>query len=134
MAIKLTENTDESVDTEEDMDFGYLTITGSYSDDDILEEEKETISKNDEVWVKTKKELWRDREYCYFFIVKKEYSEHLNIKWTNSGKKIYNSYQESFAKLLQKYFWCLLNSTLMVQTWRKISMISPLKSEKERNQ
>ena len=37
------------------MDFDDLTIPGGYSDYDILEEEKETISKNDEVWFKTKK-------------------------------------------------------------------------------
>ena len=41
------------------MAFDDLTITGDYSDYDILEEEKETISKNDEFWVKTKKEIWR---------------------------------------------------------------------------
>ena len=38
-----------------------LTIPGDYSDYNILEEEKETISKNDEVWIKTKKEIWRGR-------------------------------------------------------------------------
>ena len=32
-----------------------LTITGDYSDYDILEEEKDGITKNDDVWVKTKK-------------------------------------------------------------------------------
>ena len=32
-----------------------LTSTGDYSDYDILEEEKDTISENDVVWVKTKK-------------------------------------------------------------------------------
>ena len=37
------------------MDFDELTIPGDYSDYDILEEEKETISKNDEVWFQTKK-------------------------------------------------------------------------------
>ena len=34
------------------MDLDDLTITGNYSDYDILEEEKEIISKNYEVWVK----------------------------------------------------------------------------------
>ena len=38
-----------------------LTITGNYSDYDILEEEKETITKNDNVGVKTKKGIWRWR-------------------------------------------------------------------------
>ena len=37
------------------MDIYDLNIPGNYSDNDISEEEKETISKNDEVWVKTKK-------------------------------------------------------------------------------
>ena len=51
----MTESPDENVDTEEEMDFYDLTIPGDDSDSDILEEEKETISKNDEVWVKIKK-------------------------------------------------------------------------------
>ena len=37
------------------MDIYELNIPGNYSDNDILEEVKETISKNDEVWVRTKK-------------------------------------------------------------------------------
>ena len=51
----MKEYPDENVDTEEEMDFYYLTIPCDDSDYDILEEEKETILKNDEVWVKTKK-------------------------------------------------------------------------------
>ena len=47
--------------TEEEMAFYDLTITGNDCDYDILEEEKETISKNDEIWVKTKEEIWRGR-------------------------------------------------------------------------
>ena len=43
------------VDVEEEMSFDELTITGNYSDYNILEEEKETITKNYDVWVKTKK-------------------------------------------------------------------------------
>ena len=39
------------------MSFDGLTIPGDYSDCDILEEEKETISKNDEVWIKTKRDI-----------------------------------------------------------------------------
>ena len=54
VARKLTENPDDMVDTEE-VFFDDLTITGNYSDNDILEEEKETITKNNNVWVKTKK-------------------------------------------------------------------------------
>ena len=40
MVIQLTENSYEKVDTEEEMDFDDLAITGNYSDYDILEEEK----------------------------------------------------------------------------------------------
>ena len=40
MARKLTENPYKNVDTEEEMDFCDLTITGNYSDYDILEEEE----------------------------------------------------------------------------------------------
>ena len=36
------------------MAFYELIIPGNSSDNDILEEEKETISKNDEFWVKNK--------------------------------------------------------------------------------
>ena len=54
VARKLTENTDEYVDTEKEMDFDDLTIIGNYSDYDNLDEEKETITKNDDVWVKLK--------------------------------------------------------------------------------
>ena len=43
------------------MDFDDLTITFNYSDYDILEEEKETITKNDNIWFKTKKEILRGR-------------------------------------------------------------------------
>ena len=43
------------------MDFDNWTITGNSSDYDILEEEKETITKNDDVWFKTKKEIWGGR-------------------------------------------------------------------------
>ena len=42
-------------DTKEEMSSEELTITGDYSDYDILEEEKYTITENDDVWVKTKK-------------------------------------------------------------------------------
>ena len=43
------------MNTEEEISFDDLTITGNYSDYDILEEEKKTITENDNVWVKTKK-------------------------------------------------------------------------------
>ena len=41
--------------------FEDLTITGNCIDYDILEEERETITENDDVWVKTKKEICRGR-------------------------------------------------------------------------
>ena len=55
MERQFTENPDDMVDTEEEMSFDGLNITGNYSAYDILEEQKETITKNDNVWVKTKK-------------------------------------------------------------------------------
>ena len=55
VAKKLTKNPDENIDIEEEKGFYELTIPSNYSYYDILEEEKETISKNDEVWEKTKK-------------------------------------------------------------------------------
>ena len=39
-----------------------LTSTGDYSDYDILEEEKDSISENDVVWVKKIK--YGEEEYC----------------------------------------------------------------------
>ena len=55
VAIKLTENADDMVDEEKEMSSDDLTSTGDYSDYKILEEEKDNITKNDDVWVKTKK-------------------------------------------------------------------------------
>ena len=48
----------ETVNAEKDTRFYDLTITGDYSDYDILEEEQETVSLNDIVWVKVKKAIW----------------------------------------------------------------------------
>ena len=61
MANVLTKTPDKNVDTGEEIDIYYSNITGKYSDHDILEEETETISKNYEVWVKTKTEIWKGR-------------------------------------------------------------------------
>ena len=49
------------VDAEDEMSYDDLTITVDYGDYDNLEEEKDTISKKGDVWVKTKKEIWRGR-------------------------------------------------------------------------
>ena len=54
VARRLKDNSNEDVDAEEEIYFYDLTIPVDYGDLDILEEEKETISKNDEVWFKTK--------------------------------------------------------------------------------
>ena len=53
MERQLTENPDDMVNKEEKMAFGDLTINGNYSDYDILEEELDTITENNNVWVKT---------------------------------------------------------------------------------
>ena len=37
-----------------------LTITGDYSDYDIFEKEKDTITKNNNVWVKIKQNMKRE--------------------------------------------------------------------------
>ena len=54
MARKITATQDINVDTEEEMPFNNFTIPVDHSDYDILEEEQKTMSKNDEVWIKTK--------------------------------------------------------------------------------
>ena len=41
------------------MAFDDLTIRRDYNDYDILTEENVTLSLNDEIWNKTKKEIWR---------------------------------------------------------------------------
>ena len=68
------------------MSFDKLTINGDYSDYDILEEEQETISSNDIVWVKVKNEILQGRVIQIPYSIKVEYSEHLKIKWTDSRK------------------------------------------------
>ena len=49
VARKILDTSDKNVDTEEEMSFEDLNIPVDYSDYDILVEEKETTSKNDEV-------------------------------------------------------------------------------------
>ena len=86
VARQLTENPDDMMNTEEEMDFYDLTITVNYSDYDILEEEKETITKNENVWVRTKKINMERESTVNSLQLKKEDSEHLKIKWTDSRK------------------------------------------------
>ena len=54
VARQLTDNSYDMVDATEEISFDDLTITGDYSDYDILEEEKDTFTENDDVWVRTK--------------------------------------------------------------------------------
>ena len=68
----MTEVPVENVSTEEEMDFDNLNTTGDYRDYDILEEEKETILLSYEVWVKTKKDVWRGRVMLVPYSIKKE--------------------------------------------------------------
>ena len=53
------------------MAFDDLTIPGDYSDDDILDKEKETTSKNYGVWVKTKKEIRKGKVLLISFSKKR---------------------------------------------------------------
>ena len=74
------------VDAEEEMSSDDLTIIGDYSDYNILEEEKNTIFEKDDVLVKAKKDTER-KSTVNFLQKKKEDSEYLKIKWTNSRKE-----------------------------------------------
>ena len=85
VARQQIENPYDIVNTEKDIVFDNLTITGNYSDYNTLEEEKENINKNDNVWVKKKRNI--DREITVNSLqLKKEDSKHLKIKWTDSRK------------------------------------------------
>ena len=55
VARQLIENPDDMVNAEEEISSDDLTSTGDYSDYDILQEEKDNINENYDVWVKTKK-------------------------------------------------------------------------------
>ena len=55
VARQLTENPYDMVDSGEEIYSEELTITSDYIDYDILEEEKDIITKNNDVWVKTKR-------------------------------------------------------------------------------
>ena len=87
VATQLTENADDMVEEGKEMSSDDLIITGDYSDYDILEEEKDYISKNDFVWVKTKKEIWRGRVLLIPYSKNKEDREYLKIKWIDSRKE-----------------------------------------------
>ena len=70
-----------------DMSSDDLISTGDYSDYDILDEEKDLISKNDLVWVKIKKEIWRGRVLLIPYSKNKEDREYLRIKWMDTRKE-----------------------------------------------
>ena len=67
----MTENPDDMVITGEEMSFEDLTITVNYSDYDILEEEKENITKNDNFCVSNKKDICRGRVLLIPYSLKK---------------------------------------------------------------
>ena len=67
----------EHFNIEEEMAFDDLTIPGDYSDCGILEEEKETVSLNNESLVKTKKGMWKGRVMLIPYSNKKEDCGHL---------------------------------------------------------
>ena len=97
------------------MAFDDLTITGNYSDYYILEEEKEAITENENVWVKPPPQIWRWRVLSIPYS-KKEDSEHLKIKWTDSRKEdriIIKDFLLNYSKTIVSV---LHNSTLMVHT------------------
>ena len=83
---QLAENTDDMVEEGKEMSFYDLISTGGYSDCEILDEEKDHISKNDLVWVKTKKEIWRGRVLLIPYSKNKEDCEYLKIKWIDTRK------------------------------------------------
>ena len=55
VATEITENADDMVEERKEISSDDLISTGDYSDYDILDEEKDPISKNDLIWVKIKK-------------------------------------------------------------------------------
>ena len=64
VARQLTENQDDMVDAEEEISFEDLTITINYSGYDILEEEKENITKKQQRLGKNQKKKYIEGEYC----------------------------------------------------------------------
>ena len=60
--------------------FDDLTITGDYSDYNVLDEEQEIFILNDIFWVKLKKEICQVRVIQTPYSIKEEDSEHLKIR------------------------------------------------------
>ena len=82
----MTEPSADTVHTEKGTIFDNLTITGDYSDYDVLEEEQDTVSLNDIFWIKVKKEIWQGRLIQIPYSIKEEDSEHFKIKWVDLRK------------------------------------------------
>ena len=87
VATQLTENADDMVEEGKEMSSDDLISTGDYSDYDILYEEKDPISKNDLVWVKTKQKIWRGRVLLITYRKYKEDREYLKIRWIHTRKE-----------------------------------------------
>ena len=64
-----------------------LISSGDYSGYNILDEENDLISKNDLVWIKTKKEIWRGSVLLIPYRKNKEDREYLKIKWIDTRKE-----------------------------------------------
>ena len=127
----MTEPSVETVDTEKDIRVRRSTITGDYSDYDVLDEEKENISLNDIVRVKFKKAIQQGIVIQIPYSIKEEDSEHLKVKQVDFRKEervLIRNVSISYSK---KESRSLLNSTTMEPTWRKHSIISPQKIDKE---
>ena len=76
VAIKINETWDDIVDAEEAIYFDDFTITGEYTDDDILDEERKLYQKTMKFGSKLKN--WSGKGgYCYFLIVKKKRIENI---------------------------------------------------------
>ena len=133
MARQLTENPDDMVNTEEEISFDNLTITGNYSDYDILEERKGNYYRKQQHLGQNQKINMERESTVNSSQLKKEDSENLKIKWIDSRKEDRTIIKNVSLKYFKKEFWCPQNSTLMVHTWRKQSMISALKSDKGKN-
>ena len=127
LATEITEHTNDMVAEENEMSSVDLISTGDYSGYDILDEEKDLISKNDLVWVKTKKEIWRGRVLLIPYSKNKEYREYLKIKWIDTRKEDRILIKNVSPNYYKKEYQCPRNSTLMEHTWRKQFTILPLK-------
>ena len=127
VARQLPKSLVENVNTEEEIAFDGLNSTSDYSKYYILEQEKETISKNVKVWVKTKKGIWRGRLMLIPYSHKNEDSEHLKIKG------IYSQKEEWFLimNVLLEYPPKRVSVTTQQYYIGVLSMLSPQKLDKE---